>query len=251
MFSKGGNVRSLPDSTCLSSEELFKYIKSEVDQSERIRIENHLSGCELCSGAHKGIVNYQNINKSQQDINELREIINTRSAQKFKFNNRFRSYLSAAALIIVIFSVLFLFDKDKGQTIFDNYFEPYPNVFPVLRSENINILVSAAFQNYDEKDYNQARELFDKAVKENYDARLVFYSGVSSLALGESVPAIRAFRIVIDDHDDYLKEQALYFLTLAYIKSNDFTNAKKILHQIVNTDGNYRVASQKLLKELE
>ena len=57
-------------SKCLGQDEIQKYLKEQLTNQERFRVENHLLDCPLCTDAVEGFANGYNFD---EDI-ELREI---------------------------------------------------------------------------------------------------------------------------------------------------------------------------------
>ncbi len=238
---------------CLTKDELFRYIRNTASHEEKTRIERHLIECEHCFSSYEGINDSGNVEKVEKDLEDIRKEIRIRSGSGYVKRNNFRHYVSAAAVFIIAFcSLLLLNNKDKGNVIFQEYFEPYPNIFTVFRGSGSDNDIIAAFQSYDKGDYREARTIFEKILtSDRNDSRILFYYGICCLTLDEPNKAISSFNKMYSGSKDLLGEQSLFYKGLAYIKKNDFNPARQVFNRLINDNGIYKNKSLRVLREME
>jgi tetratricopeptide (TPR) repeat protein len=109
MNNKLNNIFSETD--CLSSKTILAYVEGKLSADERYLVERHLTDCELCSDAVEGLSLLKNKSKLPKLFAGINVAIDKKANKKesrvFRFD--FRMRLAAAALIIVIFGITFLF----------------------------------------------------------------------------------------------------------------------------------------------
>lgn len=104
--------------------------------------------------------------------------------------------------------------------------------------KNTELLI-LAFQAYTGQDYAKAAATFSEVTAQNDS--LHFYKGISYLKANMPVKAIESLKIITDKDNADLKQQAEWFLLLAYLGHNDIPQAKVLQAKILNmSDHKYK-----------
>jgi hypothetical protein len=230
---------------CLTSEQLAKYTDNLCTDDELRTIENHLLKCDFCFDAAEGVKKYSSGKMIMKDTKAIKDALGKKNKKPF-----YKVYYPAAAVIaFIIFSLMLFNNKSEGEKIFDNYFEPYQSIIPIVRGDEIKLLRAQALQSYEAKDYESAADLFNKILIENPgDKKVSFYYGITLLLLDKESEAVSYLKIASDD--DILSAQAHYYHSLALIKANKFKEAADLLSQMIKNQSSYSAAANKLLNEL-
>jgi len=115
MNSKLNNIFSETD--CLSPEILSAYAENRLSNEDRYLVEKHLTDCELCSDALEGISQIKDKSGLKNIFAELQQEINKRIEKKERkvLHVNFRMRLAAAAILITIVGVTFVFRYYLGE----------------------------------------------------------------------------------------------------------------------------------------
>lgn len=166
------------------------------------------------------------------------------------------NWMLAASVIFFmgIISTYFINKPDSTETLYEAYFSPYPNIIaPITRYETGKSQKEIAFENYELKNYETASLLFDEMLSKNInqEPELLFYKGISLMEMNKMDEAIAIFSENILTNTSW-NDENLWYLTLAYIKSNNIELAKKTLLQLSNENENFkRDETSALLKSLK
>ncbi|MBX9850155.1 MAG: tetratricopeptide repeat protein [Cytophagaceae bacterium] len=116
-------------------------------------------------------------------------------------------------------------------------------------SEGKNIL-NDAITKYQQKQYDAAIKDFEEILKTEPDnSQALYYNGLSYLELKNYDKAIANFEKV--KPGDSLYEDAQWKKTIALTGKGDKENAKKLLQDIINSNGKYKVQAEEELKKLQ
>ncbi|HPW97163.1 MAG TPA: hypothetical protein PK218_01225 [Flavobacterium sp.] len=158
----------------------------------------------------------------------------------------------AAASIILLFGVGFYFTQNATSSIYDDYYQSYPNVVaPTVRGEMKEDSKSEAFFEYDNGNYKKSLELFSKIYdSENVDYAL-FYKGLSLMELEKTKDAIVTFKQFDLSKNNAFTPFVKWYLALSYVKENQKEKAIPLLKSLTETDNPQQEMAKKLLSELE
>ncbi len=249
---------------CLGQKEVQKYLKAQLNEQERFRVENHLLECPLCSDAVDGLANHYNFD---EDI-ELEQIqalipntnssnsttnIRTLPSRRFSF-----SRIAAAAIVLLLPLAGLMYWQSGNNPQLAKVFKPIQNntVLADLRaSEDIdfqNPILQKGMAAYDLKDYQQSLEYYQLALTEEPENTVaVFFSGVVSLELGktkEAIPLLTSSRL----NDERLYEQSTWYLVMAHLALNQKEKAQLLLNDLVkNKNGIYYLKAVEKKKKLK
>ena len=162
--------------------------------------------------------------------------------------------LAAACIAGIIAVSVFVnpVNNHTYETLYNEYFTPYPNVIEATkRSEYHNLtLKEEAFYEYDLGNYATAIEKFSVINEKEKDATLLFYLGNAYMAIGKTEDAIHNFKL-IGDSDHKFQNQAKWYLCLAYLKNGQIEEVKNILGELKLSNSAYREKANMLLKEID
>ena len=94
-------------------------------------------------------------------------------------------------------------------------------------------------------------KLFKKIIStEKPETSALFFAGICSMELGDYSNAVRYFNELIYQNNLLFTQQASWYLALSYLKTNQKTEAKKILEHIVKEYKYKHQEAVELLDEL-
>ena len=243
--------------SCLTQEQMNDYIEDRITDKERFLIEKHLIDCDLCSEAIEGLRQLSGMAETEACMEILGDRIHTQLSglKKSKPTNKPTwqiTYAIAAILILGLASVLTLFnEKSLEQTLFAEYFKPYPNTIRVLRGTETGHLLGKAMYEYEKADYKKAIWSLEKVLEsEPGHIPATFYAGICFLTLNQPEMSIDYFQTVINDKENKFLQHALWYQGLAMLKANDPENGKRIFKEIASGTNPYSEQSEEILEKL-
>lgn len=243
-------------------EKIEKYIDGELGNEDLFNFKNLLSNNPDVKRDYKLILD---INKSilEEDVMALRETLD------YIYNNSIvkrtssvfttaRFFYSVAASIALLITTGVLVQKlnnpnTDNQAIYEKYYSPY-EVSVAYRSGNTEIdrLLFNAFERYEEKDYEQALELFEEVLKSrDEDMAANLYSGITYMEEEKYQKAKTSFNKIILNNDNMFIEQAKWYLALCYLKTEKNDDAQVILSKIIKEESYYKEMAAWVLKDLK
>ena len=148
----------------------------------------------------------------------------------------------AAGFALLIIATLTLFNIIKNpssEKLFAQYYEPFENQSSMAlrggdeKAESIESeLLQRALSEYDKTNYAESIELFN-SIPDNSENKLSvwMYKGNALLHEGQVDKAIIMFQNIINENAGF-EVHAKWYLSLCYIKNEDFQNAKPLLEEI-------------------
>lgn len=166
----------------------------------------------------------------------------------------------AASFIILAIAAAsgayFLLQPAQHSDAFDEFYTTYPNVTYVIDRNMADEAeeVKEPFLDYEIEEYSKAYRGFDEILRdqpENHEAR--FYKGLSAIELGKEEEARKELNTILDntDRDFDLYEQAIWYLALTHLKSDNPEKAKSKLKDYSFRDPAYEQKSQELIERIE
>lgn len=159
----------------------------------------------------------------------------------------------AASVAVLIAAGWYIYNSNfKGglSELYEANYDKYPNtVYNITRGSEDNTAIRKAFVAYEANDDSKAIALFQELKQSEYPIYIDFYIAQSYLKLGKNKEAITLMEQLAYG-DGQFKAEALWYLSLGYIKANDKENAINSLQALI-LDGNYKKEEAKaLLKQL-
>ena len=190
---------------------------------------------------------------------ELDSIYNESNGKKtLKLGSTSKQWLQIAAGIVLVLSVatiLYYNSLHSSSSLFDKYYQPYENVLTTrgdINTINQSQFFSEALRNYHKEDYIEAKQLFEKVILLKDDDMLAhLYYGIVCLEMNLFEEAERNFKLIINEQDQFFKQQAQWYLALTYLKNDRLRLCSTQLEGIIENKGyNYKKAGE-LLSSLE
>ncbi len=214
---------------------------------------------------NKLMANDSDFRKEVEFRNELKDVITLDDRETIKHElkdlesnipkKNIRIWPIAASLVILLGVSSFWFFGNQtanSEDLFNTNFEPYRNVVqPIERGNDTTDPKIDAFIAYESKDYDNALKGFNMLAEDN-DAVIQFYKANTLLKLGNTDEAIRILKQNIT-LTDTLTEKHYWYLALAYIKADNFEEAKEKLKYLINNPNSEykKEEAKKLTKKLK
>lgn len=157
-------------------------------------------------------------------------------SSKKRFISKPIIYAIAATFIVLLgSSIYFNFFK---QDLYNKYFETFPNVYqPIVRGDSDKSL--KAFMYYENNKYTEAQHEFQFILKNEENANIRFYLGLSYLNNNQFKEAISEFE-KLNDTNFAFSAETLWYNALAEIKLENKLKAKKLLVILNDKYPNYK-----------
>lgn len=230
-------------------ERIEKYLLKRLNRKEELLLENDLNEGNI---SQRDIKMVRKILYATQSYGLKKELIsihgtlyNAQSESKSRVSNNWLYYSSLAATTIAIIVVLFIafFKKQQHDSIFDDYFAPYPN-YVTERGNEQDVSWYAGFEYYDQGEYNNALKKFEQGnYPKEQEMAVQFYKGVCYLILGNATEAIASFTSTSTKNNPYYQE-VNWFLSLAFISNDEEDKAIEILKKIEPGEFKYSEAQE-------
>jgi len=164
---------------------------------------------------------------------------------------RFRNWWAlAAAMILLLLAVPFLFNQPSAQDLYAENYQPFTNVLaPINRSADEKSDLHPAFIHYQRGEYSEAREEFQDLEKK-FPA-VAIYIGVTYLEEDNFDTAISVLEPISKDENARFQNEATWYLGMAYLAKSDEEKAISVLKKISSEDHAFQDRAQKLLNELD
>ncbi len=156
----------------------------------------------------------------------------------------------AAILIIGVFSTFFLNSvKQDPIKIYEKYYQTYPNIsIPLSRSDENT---DNPYYLYETGNYKAALTGFKALINDKPgDEAALFYAAVIYMELADFENAIEYLKRVTAENPNRFTRPANWYLSLAYIHSDNIEIAVKYLDELAKGDDIYGKNSKKILNKL-
>ena len=238
-----------------------EYIDGELNESEIFAFEKLLSSNNkvkrdylLSASVNEAIMEY--------DVMELRDtmhdiFIEEPEVRRLQpaFNRRKMLYAAASVAMVMAVggAVKYLQHGPNNEDIFQKFYSPYETTIS-YRSGNTETdrLLMRAMECYEAHDYDKALVLFEEVLKDREgDMSLNLYSGISYMEEEKYTNASKSFNEIIDHNDNLFVEQAKWYLSMCYIKTNEDKKAEVLLRELIEQKSYYKDLASKVLKDLD
>jgi len=160
--------------------------------------------------------------------------------------NNMRRWIALAASVTLIAAALWFFSQ-AGSPTYEQYAQHTPLSLTVMgNTEQAKTDAETAFS---EKDFARARSALDLVLTtEPNNIKAVLYRGICLLELGRAADARAVFEPLAAGNSA-LREDAVWYMGLSYLKENNLSACRTTLAKIAAGEAHY-VEAQKILKGL-
>jgi tetratricopeptide (TPR) repeat protein len=193
--------------------------------------------------------------------NSLQDIAGSIAAEKQTQQSVFNRFIarkviisSVAASLILLLGITGLLTRQASEDkLYQKFYAAYQTT-GINRSAgsvtNQNMVV--ALQKFDNQDYENAIELFQKIIAQNpNDPAASFYAGAALQEIGKYPTAINRYLAVIEDKDNMFFEQAQWYIGLCYLQTNETKKAYKHFKKIAENQGFYQDKAQAIIRKMK
>ncbi len=242
-------------SRCLSEQEVQTYLDGNIDKELRLRVENHLLDCELCSDAMDG---FQEMGFSSLQLELPESFFQTNDSQtlapKPKVRMLTRTLLRVAAVVsILLVSYFTFFRAPSYDQLYNDFYTSYPLDIPLnSRTSNadlpaIDVNFESGLLSYSNGDFESSLSFFQSALQnEPGNSAILFFSGVACMESGKYEEAIN-FLVDAKEADSLYSAKAIWYLALTYLKLGNNEKAIQELDALLDMKS-YHFAEAKKLK---
>jgi len=245
-------------------QEIEGYIYDELSEEEMASFEAELT-------ANKGLAEeielVRNVDRAiaENDVmslrNNLQDIAGSIAAEKQTQQSVFNRFIarkviisSVAASLILLLGITGLLTRQASEDkLYQKFYAAYQTT-GINRSAGLaaNPDMSAALQKFDNKEYANAAELFQKVINQNpHDPAASFYAGAALQEIGKYPNAINRYMAVIENKDNMFFEQAQWYIGLCYLQTNDTKKAYKHFKKIAENQGFYQEKAQAIIRKMK
>lgn len=180
---------------------------------------------------------------------EERERELTARGREVYINTQWR-YLAVAASIAIIALVLFKPWLSQSDRLFKQYFQAYPNVFETtVRGGEQAGTGAAAYQAYEQGDFETAADLFTILVRENNDPGVLLLLGNAQLMNDDTDKAQATLLKLLDEHNS-LDDEAKWYLGLIALKEGRAEEAERYFAEVASADNVFSPNATDVLSRL-
>lgn len=153
--------------------------------------------------------------------------------------------IAAAAVIVIAAGCFWFLNGSSNERLYDNYFKPDPGL-PTTMSSSDNFAFFDAMVNYKQGDYKTAIKKWEKLeqIAPKNDT-ITYFLGVANLADKNTSEAIDYLNRTVDVSKSVFREDAYYYLGLAYLKSDNIEEATQAFQKSQSEN------SKEILKDLK
>ncbi len=257
--------------------QIDRYVSGEMVEKERDLFEQRMrEHAELAQQVH--LHRDMLLGMEYYFMQQLKEQLALSDQKKKSFNWPLFLKIAAAVLLVVgLAGTAYYYGQRPAdpEQLFLSYFEGYPNTLTqVNRSElpsgetspgesspgetssdsTSSEEIAAAMQHYETGNFLEAVTALDQIlssadVSDDQRTALMFYRGVTNLQLGNGRQA-RADLAEVIRSDTLLTEPATWYTGLSYLQDKNVAEAKRILAQLREAQGDYAEQAAKLLDDL-
>jgi anti-sigma factor RsiW len=273
---------------CLKDTEILDYLDGGLPEARQAAVAAHVEECRLCAASVEGVSSLEWRDGFLSSTESLRARVRARVATMMagaptprptpRFRRPAPQHLALAATLVLGVGMAVVLTRPipgetettlavgtalnragSGETLFRRHFEPYPSTRPLVRGMSDDRgshdvagedAVSSALALYQARDYRGALSaLEERRDRPPRDPMVLFYAGVSRLALGHAREARQDLEQVALLGESEFRTPAEWYLALAHLRNGDIDAARSRFERIAEAGGFYRAQAQALLSE--
>jgi tetratricopeptide (TPR) repeat protein len=235
------------------------YLEGNLELAEKLEFEKMLVIDKDLSGEiklHKEVndaIRDDELFEFRQKVNDVVNSISSKITLFTTFSGKLIKYPVAASIILLIaISLWQVLSLDSPEKIFSDYYEPYPPDISTRSINTTNDKIQLACLLYQEGDYNKSYHILKAFLLMDPDNQAAsFYLGLNAIELANYNTAIAELRKIESDKTTPFSVNARWYLALTYLKTNNVSEARKCLSQIVKDGNYYSEKAGKILRKLK
>ncbi|MGV6830108.1 MAG: tetratricopeptide repeat protein [bacterium] len=228
---------------------LHNYFKNTLSEEEKAQLFELL---EKDADFKESFDEYNDLNLAfkKQEANELKDYLqNLENAQVNRqwYQQSWIRYAAAAILVIAIGLQFLLGDT---TSLYDQYYETYPNVeLPVVRNSEQDAAMKA-FQAYENKAYQKSISEFEALLKDSENLNYRFYYAMAFLNNQQYDEALAQLNLLEKQTFDY-SEETQWYQALILLQQKNTEQALSKLNDLENQNSSFNKTERKeLIKKL-
>ncbi len=241
---------------------ISKYLVGELDPGEMARFEEALledhelqEELELYREVDEALADTEVLELRAQ-LDELHEELTPQLERITKKPAKRVLRYAVAASVAVVMSLgtySLFFKKVSDNRIVSQFYKPY-DVTLVNRSANSNLdaTLRSALLKYENREYNEAIGLFQKALEIN--PKMIasnLYTGISYFEIQKYHEADQSLSKVIEQNDNLYIEQAEWYLGFCYLRLGEQEKAYEQFASLAGHRGFYQKEAKKILRRIK
>ncbi|MEO1258788.1 MAG: hypothetical protein AAFZ15_08315 [Bacteroidota bacterium] len=216
------------------------YIMGQLTEKDSIDFENELQSNEQFAAdfeLHKNMVAGIKALGNRELKNELKIIHQQVTKPTTRVRPIWYRYVAVASILVLIAAGIWVVNQNNSnRDLFLEYYAPY-KISLTVRGEPNAALMKSAEDAYLNGDFKTAAFEIENILKENYNSQLVLAAGIAYLEMDLYEQAIQKFNLLIDNNDEFLKDQAVWYLAMTMLRCNKRKEAGQYL-EILAADKN-------------
>lgn len=240
--------------SCLTEEDIIRYLFHEIADEERFQIENHFTECDLCYDLIAGARKFNSEKELRSDLEQTRREIQKKFLRSIPARRGSKlAYYAAAALVLIAFSGFgYWMSHDPNRQLADEYLKPYSNTIPLSRSQSQQTLLEEAMAEYESENFALAKGKLNEFIYQNPDNLTAhLYCGISALMSNDDLESVAHLQKASYSQDTRIADAAEWYLALANLKLDNINEAKTILVRVVNKNGYFTDSARSLLERIK
>jgi tetratricopeptide (TPR) repeat protein len=163
-------------------------------------------------------------------------------------------WLAAASVAILMATSITLLVGKRGTVDYmavyeKNFSAPYADLPSRSLIPGIDDSYTSALEQYNEAEYENAYQIFNEIPEGSVNNPSYYlYKGVTAMKVGDFQMALGCFAKI--QPDPVHKHEGIWYMGLSYLAVEDIPAARKVLEEIIATDGHYKKQAKKLLKSI-
>lgn len=236
------------------SEQIDAFLLGKLSQTERSEMEDQIKKDTAFAAAVNErrktlkLIDVLGDSRIQQRLERITTDYHATTKKTRKLAISWRWVAVAASILLLIFAYFVIPKSETPQDLYTAYYEAYPINFG-SRDEG-NAAIIQAEQYYSNAQFESAIPALEQAYQSTQDTKYILAKGISEMEAGRFSTAIGTLTPLIEQQDILYQKQAIWYVALSYLKTENYDQAKSMLRQLAADERAYKnEEAQELLKK--